>query len=335
VVWVRGECRVVRDGDGRPLFLQGIAYDITESKEAEEALRRTHDDLAALVAARTADLARANEALRAEIRQRERLEEALRQRAEQLAEEGRRKDHFLAILAHELRNPLAPLRNALEILRQPAAREPARAWAKDAMDRQLRQMGRLIDDLLDVSRINQGKIELRRERVDLSAVVSRAAESARPFLCERRHELAVSLPTAPVWLDADPLRLEQVAVNLLNNAAKYTEPGGHVRVSAEREGGEAVLRVRDTGVGIPPEMLERIFEMFAQVDRSLGCSHQWGLGIGLTLVRRLVELHGGSVRAYSAGTGRGSEFVVRLPLLKGERGVPSAERPEAANRRFG
>ncbi len=314
VVWVHGECQLVRDAEGRPLFLQGIAFDITENKKAEEALRQTQAELAVLVQERTAELARTNEALREEIRERRRLEEVLRQRADQLVEEGRRKDQFLATLAHELRNPLAPICNALAILRQGHVPEASLEWAKGVLDRQVRHMIRLIEDLLDIARINQGKIELRREVVDLAAAVGRAVEATRPFLGERRHELTVDLSAEPLRLHADPVRLDQILVNLLNNAGKYTEPGGHIRLSAARDGREVVLRVRDDGIGIPPEMLERIFEMFTQVHSSLARTHQWGLGIGLTLVRTLVAMHGGSIRAFSAGPGQGSEFVVRLPL---------------------
>jgi two-component system CheB/CheR fusion protein len=334
VVWVHGECQVVRDPEGRPLFLQGIAYDVTERKQAEEALRRTHQELEALVERRTTELAGANAALRAEVAERKRLEGAVRQRAEQLAQENRRKDHFLAVLAHELRNPLAPIYTSLQLLRQPEAGREVGAWAQAVIERQVRQMNRLIDDLLDISRINQGKIKLHKEALDLGAAVVRAVETTRPLLEERGHELSVTLPPGPLPLEADPVRLEQVVTNLLTNAAKYTEPGGRVWVTAAREGAEGVLRVRDTGVGIPPEMLERIFDMFAQVDRSAARASQWGLSIGLALVRNLVALHGGSVRALSAGPGQGSEFVVRLPLAKGAaRGGGPTVAPQAAVRR--
>ncbi len=314
IVWIHGECQVVRDERGQALFLQGIAYDITERKRAEEALRRMHHDLEVLVQERTAELAQVNEALRREIVERQQLEEVARQRAEQLVEESRRKDHFLAVLAHELRNPLAPMRTSLELLRRPGASQEVSQWDCGVIERQIRHMTRLIDDLLDISRINQGKIQLHKEAVDLAAIVLRAVEVTRPLLEERRHELSVSLPPQPLWLEADLLRLEQVAINLLTNAAKYTEPGGRVWVTAGREGEEAVLRVRDNGVGIPPEMLESIFDMFMQVDRSLARTAQWGLGVGLALVRRLLDLHGGSIKAFSGDCGQGSEFVVRLPL---------------------
>lgn len=314
VVWVHGECQVVRDDRGQPLFLQGIAYDITERKEAEEALQQMHRDLEMLVQQRTAELAQVNESLRREIAERRLLEEAVRQRAEQLAEENRRKDHFLATLAHELRNPLAPIRNSVALLRRPDAKPEMSEWATGVIERQVVNMTRLVDDLLDMSRINQGKIQLHKEAVDLSAVVHRAVEVTRPLMEERRHQLSLSLPPTLLLREADAVRLEQVVVNLLTNAAKYTEPGGRVWVTAERHAVEAVLRVRDSGVGIPPAMLESIFDMFVQVDRSPGRNVQWGLGVGLALVRRLVELHGGRIQAFSPGPGQGSEFVVRLPL---------------------
>ncbi|MGH7221810.1 MAG: PAS domain-containing sensor histidine kinase, partial [Gemmataceae bacterium] len=280
VVWVHGECQVVRDNQGRPLFLQGIAYDITERKHVEEARRRMQLDLEILVQERTAELAQVNEALRREIAERQQLELLIRQRAEQLAEENRRKDHFLALLAHELRNPLAPMHTSLEILRRPGTDREVNEWAYGVLERQVRHMKRLIDDLLDVARINQGKIHLSPETVDLAGVLLRAVEVTGPLLQERRHELSLSLPPRPLRMQADVVRLEQVLVNLLTNAAKYTDPGGRIWVSARSEGREAVLRVRDTGVGIPAEMLESIFDMFMQVDGSVGRTRQWGLGVG-------------------------------------------------------
>jgi PAS domain S-box-containing protein len=233
---------------------------------------------------------------------------------EALRESDRRKDEFLAMLAHELRNPLAPIRNALQILRLTGGNGQADAPTFDMMERQLGQMVRLIDDLLDVSRISRGKIELKRQRVELASVVHHAVEAARP-LCEGLgHELTVALPLRPIYLTADPARLAQVVGNLLNNACKFTERGGRIDLTVAREGEHAVIRVRDTGIGIAPNDLPRIFEMFAQVDATRERS-QGGLGLGLTLVKNLVEMHGGTVEARSGGVGQGAEFIVRLPVL--------------------
>ncbi len=230
-----------------------------------------------------------------------------------IQESDRRKNEFLSMLAHELRNPLAPIRNAVQILKVHAsAAGPTVQWARDIIDRQVQQIIRMVDDLLDVARITRGKINLRREPVDIATVVARAVETSRPLIDARKHDLTVSVPPEPIRLEGDPTRLAQVLTNLLNNAAKYTEEGGRIWLEAEREGGDVAVRVRDSGVGIPPEMIGSIFEPFTQADRSLDRS-QGGLGIGLTLVRRLVELHGGSVRVSSPSPGGGSEFVVRLP----------------------
>ncbi len=226
-------------------------------------------------------------------------------------ESDRRKDEFLAMLAHELRNPLAPIRNASKVLRLNPDPEIQRQMG-EVIDRQIGHMGRLLDDLLDVSRISRGRITLRREGVDLDEAVNRAVETVRPPADHLGPTLTVTPAAQPITLTADPTRFEQVLINLLTNALKYTDPGGEVRVSVEAAPGEAIVRVSDTGVGIAPEMLSRVFDLFAQADRSLDRS-QGGLGIGLTLVRLLVELHGGTVSASSPGLGRGSEFVVRLP----------------------
>jgi PAS domain S-box-containing protein len=234
----------------------------------------------------------------------------------QLRDADRRKDEFLATLAHELRNPLAPLRNAVQVMKLAAGDPAAVAKAREMMERQLGQMVHLIDDLMDVSRITRGKLQLRRERVDLASVVRGAVEVSRPGIEASAHRLAVALPPEPVFLDADPTRLTQVLSNLLTNAAKYTERGGHIQLTAARHGGEVVVSVSDTGIGIAPEHLPRLFEMFSQVSSALDRS-QGGLGIGLALVRGLVEMHGGSVEARSGGLGRGSEFVVRLPAADG------------------
>jgi signal transduction histidine kinase/DNA-binding response OmpR family regulator len=238
-----------------------------------------------------------------------------------IQENDRRKNEFLAMLAHELRNPLAPIRNAVEVLRRLGLKDDNLAWANDIIARQVEQLVRLVDDLLDISRINGGKIQLRREPIDLSVALARAVETSRPLIDARRHQLNVVLPTEALHVDADIVRIAQVLSNLLNNAAKYTGEGGTIEVKLARAGDEAVVHVRDNGVGIATDMLPRVFDLFTQVDRSLDRS-QGGLGIGLTLVRRLVQMHGGNVQAFSAGTNQGSEFVIRLPVLAG---MPSAE----------
>jgi PAS domain S-box-containing protein len=239
--------------------------------------------------------------------ERRRAEEALR-------EADRRKDEFLATLAHELRNPLAPMRNALQVIQLAGNNSEAIGQARAMMERQMRHMVRLVDDLLDVSRITRGKMELRKQRVDLAAVLRSAVETSRPLIESAEHQLTVELPTQPVIVDGDPVRLAQIFSNLLNNAAKYTERGGKIWLTAERQGSDAVVSVRDTGLGIPKEMLNKVFELFTQVDRTLEKA-QGGLGIGLSLVRRLTEMHGGSVEVRSDGFGKGSEFIVRLPAV--------------------
>jgi PAS domain S-box-containing protein len=254
---------------------------------------------------------------------------ARKQKEEELREGSRRKDEFLAMLAHELRNPLAPIRNALQIMRVASHDAAEVGQARDLMDRQVQNLVRLIDDLLDVSRITRGKIQLRKERLDLAAVVRSALEISRPHIEAAEHELTVVLPAAPLEVQADAARLAQVVANLLNNASKYTDPGGHIRLTAERDGPQAVLRVRDTGVGIPAELLPDVFGMFVQVPASLERS-QGGLGLGLTLVKSLVEMHGGSVEAHSDGPRRGSEFVVRLPLALAGQALEEAEREAPA-----
>jgi len=238
----------------------------------------------------------------------------LQQLAADLSEADRRKDEFLATLAHELRNPLAPIRNGLQLMKlaggQPATIEKTRAM----MERQLTQMVRLIDDLMDVSRISLGKLELHKVHLPLSTVLNSAVETSRPLIDQMNHQLTVTLPKQALIVDADMTRLAQVFMNLLNNAAKYSDRGGHIQLHVERQGSDAVVTVKDTGIGIADEHLPRIFEMFTQLDASLEKS-QGGLGIGLTLVRRLVELHGGSIQAHSDGPGMGSEFIVRLPVV--------------------
>ena len=258
-----------------------------------------------------------------------RLEDDLRKLAADLSEADRRKDEFLALLAHELRNPLAPLCNMLEILKRANGNRETIGQAVDTMERQLGQMVRLVDDLLDLNRVTHNRLDLRMGQVDLAAVLHQAVQACRPFAESAGHEVAVTVPPEPIRLYADSVRLTQVFDNLLNNSCKYTAPGGKITVKAERHGADAVVTVSDTGTGIPPDKLDSIFEMFTQVDRPLERS-LGGLGIGLTLVKRLVEMHGGSVEARSAGEGRGSEFVVRLPSAtqNAEAAAPEPATPE-------
>jgi CheY-like chemotaxis protein len=247
-------------------------------------------------------------------------EERARERAErlqqlyaELREGGRRKDEFLAVLAHELRNPLAPIRNAVEIMRRSSLSDPQLVWSRDVVERQVKHLTRLVDDLLDVSRITRGNINLSREPVAVATIVARAIETIQPLIAEQRHQLTVDVADEMLEVEGDLTRLTQVLGNLLNNAAKYTDPGGTILLSARREGSDVEIRVRDNGIGIPPTLLPRLFQLFTQVD---GAAHraQGGLGIGLALVRQLVQMHGGSVTAYSDGPGKGCEFLIRLPL---------------------
>jgi PAS domain S-box-containing protein len=231
---------------------------------------------------------------------------------EQVREQDQRKDEFLATLAHELRNPLAPIRTGLAVLKL-ASSIDATARTREIMERQVEHMVRLIDDLLDVSRITRGKVQLKKELVDVRAVLDAALELSRPLIEESRHELFVSTPKETLLLDADPVRMAQVVNNLLTNAAKYTPEGGRVELSAERDGSEVIIRVQDNGVGIMPESLTKVFELFNQVGKTVDRS-RGGMGIGLALVKRLVEMHNGHVTAESEGLGKGSTFIVRLPL---------------------
>jgi PAS domain S-box-containing protein len=255
-----------------------------------------------------------------------------RKKAEdELADANRRKDEFLAMLGHELRNPLAPVLNGLRLLERQGRDDPAIQQTVAMIDRQMGRIVRLVDDLLDVARITKGKIQLRRRREQLAVLVAQAVEGVRPHIESRQHGLSVSLPPAAIWLDADPTRIEQILANLLNNAAKYTEPGGRISLTVEQEGSVAVIRVKDTGIGIRADMLNRIFDLFVQTDRTLDRA-QGGLGIGLTLVRKLVEMHGGAVEARSEGIGKGSEFVVRLPVVPEVKQLEPEALPEVRRR---
>jgi PAS domain S-box-containing protein len=266
VKWVRERAELEFDGQGRLLGGFGTTQDITELKEAEQAL----------------------------------------------IEADRRKDEFLAMLAHELRNPLTPIRNAAHVLSRLEMQEPQVRWAQQTIERQVGHLSRLVDDLLDVSRIVRGKVTLKMESVELAAAVNQALDMARPLIDAMKHQVAVRLPAQPVYLESDPVRLAQVLLNLLDNAAKYTPEGGRIEVEARLLGPVVEIKVRDNGMGIPAELLPQIFDLFQQGERTLDRS-QGGLGIGLTLVKRLVEMHGGRLEAHSEGVGLGAEFTICLP----------------------
>jgi signal transduction histidine kinase len=266
--WVSAKGRAQHDATGAMVGTYGVVQDITEKRHLEDELRR---------------------------------------RAQELADADRKKDDFIALLAHELRNPLAPVRTGLQVMRLAADDADAVARTRNVMDRQIAHMARLIDDLLDVSRINRNKLTLRKAPIALSEIVNHAVETVRPAVDAAGHTLEVSLPSAPVVLDADLTRMAQVFGNLLTNSAKYTEPGGHIRLSAELRGGQVVVSVQDNGIGIPADSLDRVFDMFSQVDQSIGRAGG-GLGIGLALVKGLVESHAGTVTVSSGGVGQGEYF---------------------------
>jgi len=265
------------------------------------------------------ELEEANRTLQNEIKERARIAQALK-------EADRHKDEFLAMLAHELRNPLAPIHNAVELMRLKSLSDPQLTWAREVIARQLTSLTRLVDDLLDVSRITRGKINLTRESVELEGLIARAVETVHPLMTERRHELTLELPEPGAAIFGDPTRLTQAIANVLGNAAKYTDAGGKISLVAATNQSEVEIRIRDNGIGIRPEMLPHVFELFTQLDRTNGRT-QGGLGIGLALVRQLVQMHGGSVSAASDGPGKGAEFVLRLPVLS----VAAEEDHEPAN----
>ncbi len=253
------------------------------------------------------ELEHANRTLQNEVTERARVEQALK-------EADRQKDEFLAMLAHELRNPLAPILNAVQLMRTRPVADSQLAWSRDLIGRQLAHLTRLVDDLLDVSRITRGKINLAREPVELATLISRAVETVHPLILELDHQLSLDLPDTPVRLYGDPLRLTQALGNVLGNAAKYTERGGRLRLAARQTGTDVEIRISDSGIGIPAALLPMIFDMFTQLNHTSG-RPQSGLGIGLALVRKLLEMHGGTITAYSDGDGLGSEFVIHLPIL--------------------
>jgi signal transduction histidine kinase len=252
------------------------------------------------------ELESANRSLQTEVTERTRVELALK-------EADRHKDEFLAMLAHELRNPLAPIHNAVALMHRAPVSDPQLVWSRDLIGRQLSHLTRLVDDLLDVSRITRGKINLNKQVLELGPLVERTVETVQPLFAERGHSLKVEIPAGVLSVLGDPTRLTQALGNVLGNAAKYTERGGEIAIRAAQSGSEIEIRVRDNGIGIPPDLMPMIFNLFTQLDRTSGPA-QSGLGIGLALVQRLVEMHGGSVTAHSDGPGRGSEFVIRLPL---------------------
>jgi signal transduction histidine kinase len=267
---------------------------------------RELESLNATLQRANAELERTNRSLQKEVAERARAEGALH-------EADRNKDEFLAMLAHELRNPLAPIRNALQLMRMKTS-ESQQQWAQEVIHRQLAYLTRLVDDLLDVSRITRGRITLAREPLDVATLINRAVETIEPLLQEREHKLTLQIPPDPLRVDGDSTRLTQALGNVLGNAAKYTERGGRIDLLCTRQGTDVEIRIRDNGIGIPGDLLPRIFDLFTQLDRRSDHALT-GLGIGLALVRRLVEMHGGSIVAFSDGAGTGSEFVIRLPLL--------------------
>lgn len=284
VKWIRAIGRTSYSDDGSPIRFDGVTLDVTKQKRVESELREV---------------------------------------AAALSEAGHRKDEFLATLAHELRNPLAPMRNAVHLMTFSVDAE-MHEYARSIIERQLSQMVRLIDDLMDLSRISRGKVELRPELVSLADIIHSAVETSRPVIDQMEHILNISLPSEPVQIEADATRMSQVFSNLLNNASKYSERGTQINIIVEVQEASVLVHFRDRGIGIAPDQLHRIFEMFAQVDQSLERS-QGGLGIGLTLVRRLVEMHGGKVQAKSEGLGMGADFVVELPLVKQTLKIKSCE----------
>jgi signal transduction histidine kinase len=289
---------------------RALVAEVAERRKVQEEMRGLHDQLEQRVAERTAELLAANR--------------TLQQIQAELSESNRRKDQFLAMLGHELRNPLAPISSAVAILKRANVDHASREWCHDVIGRQAEHLTRLVDDLLDVSRVSRGKIHLEKRVVDLAAAIRQGIDICRPFIEARRHELKLTLPTAPVLVVGDPTRLAQVFANLVNNAAKYTDEGGRLSVTLEIEPSapmQAVARVRDNGRGLDPEALARMFELFYQVNTNLDRS-DGGLGVGLALVRSLVELHAGSVEATSPGLGSGSEFIIRLPRTAGPQPMP-------------
>ena len=310
--WAHVVMTAVHDTAGNVRGIAKIVRDLSEQRAAEDHLRHAQTELEARVEQRTAELAHVNSTLLSEVAERHRLEQELRRTVSQLRDADRAKNEFLAVLAHELRNPLAPIRNGIEFLKLRGTQDEQTRRAQEIVERQIDQMTRLIEDLLDISRVTRNALTLRRDRVDMAAVVRDATDAARPLIEANAHQLTVQLPETRIFADVDGARLSQVLANLLNNAAKFTPRGGLISLTLESNGNEVIARVRDNGIGIPADTLPRVFDLFTQGSR--GIHAQSGLGIGLTLSKRLIDLHGGTLEAHSAGEGRGSEFVVRVPV---------------------
>ena len=328
----------VFSADGRLAYIIHRVEDVTDYVQLTQASQRQqaqakhlaarNQEMEAEILHRNRDLSTLNKELRS-------ANQTLADLADQIRQESDRKDEFLAMLSHELRNPLASIHNAAWLLEKGRGCDDEARRAIQILRRQARHLSSLVDDLLDVSRITRGLVELKRERVDLIAVVNRALETAHPLFDEKRHKVSLSVPQDPVWVNGDPVRLEQVLVNLLNNAAKYTNAGGQISVSLKRRDASAEVHVRDNGIGLGPELLSRIFDLFQQDERGLARS-EGGLGIGLTVVERLVEMHGGWVSVISEGDDKGSEFIVDLPLAPEQEPGPvpePAEPPDTAGSR--
>jgi PAS domain S-box-containing protein len=331
IVHVEYRAHPERGADGRPTGVLGAFRDVTLQKEQQAALAAERQRLLVDIAKRQeieAQLRQAKEIAERRADEAEEARAAVKDREQRLHYEAQLKDEFLATLAHELRNPLAPLRNVAEILRMEVQTDTARQ-ATGVMERQIGQLVRLIDDLMDVSRITRGLLTLRKERVDLRAILESALETAQPQLTSAGVTLTVAMPPEPLLLDADATRISQVILNLLTNAAKFTPTGGRVSVTATRQNERVLVTVRDTGIGISPDDQEKVFGMFVQLNRDMRRS-QTGLGIGLTLVKQMTEMHGGSVAVWSAGLGQGSEFTINLPLaVPSQTGVSQPQVPAA------
>jgi PAS domain S-box-containing protein len=325
--WANVVISAVRGADGELRGFAKVTRDLTERRGGEDRLRQAYANIERRVEQRTEELAAANEALTVEVAERRRLADELRVSVVQLRQADEQKNHFLATLAHELRNPLSPLRSGIDLLKAGNAVDPRFSGTLDVLQRQVTHLSRLVDDLLDLSRISRNTLELRREPVDLMAAIRHAVEATQPAFEAGRHTITITPPDGPAVVRGDDVRLSQVFVNLLTNAARYTPEPGRIRIDVDQTATEVTARIADPGMGIASEDLERVFEMFTQTERTRFAGS--GLGIGLNLARRIVELHGGTITAASGGPGHGSVFTVTLPRATGSPEVAKAE-PESA-----